>query len=136
MESAADDPRFQEGIRCFNRRAFFEAHEVWEDIWRDDHGASRHFYQGLIQVAVCLHHFRNGNTRGARKLCITGSNYLEPYRPACLGIDLERLLRDLHACCDELLASDEAIPQAKLDLERIPSILASDHAGTNHGAPG
>jgi len=99
MESAADDPRFLDGIRCFNRRAFFEAHEVWEDIWRDDRSDSRHFYQGLIQLAVCLHHFRNGNTRGAKKLCISGSNYLEPYRPAYLGIDLERLLTDLHACC-------------------------------------
>lgn len=124
MEPAADDPRFLEGIECFNRRAFFQAHEVWEDIWREDRGPSRSFYQGLIQVAVCLHHFRNGNTRGAKKLCLTGSGYLDPYRPTYLGIDLDRLLKDLHDCCSELLAREEAIPQAKLDPERIPTIFA------------
>lgn len=123
MATAADDPRFLEGIQCFNRRAFFEAHEVWEDIWRDDRSDSRHFYQGLIQFAICLHHFRNGNTRGAKKLCISGSDYLERYRPAYLGIDLERLLQELHACCSELLASDEPIPQGKLDPQRIPTIV-------------
>ncbi len=73
MKSPARDPRFLEGIRCFNHRAFFEAHEVWEDIWRDEEGPARRFYQGLIQLAVCLHHFGNGNTRGAKKLCLSGS---------------------------------------------------------------
>lgn len=123
MTPAADDPKFLEGIRCFNQRAFFDAHEVWEDLWRDDHGPARHFYQGLIQIAVCLHHFRNGNTRGAKKLCLSGSVYLDPYRPAYLGLDVERLLSDLHACCHELLASGEPTPSVKLDLNLLPTIV-------------
>lgn len=128
MDSAAEDPRFLEGIRCFNHRAFFEAHEVWEDLWRDEQGPARRFYQGLIQLAVCLHHFRNGNTRGAKKLCLSGSDYLEPYRPAYLGLDLERLLADLRTCCCELLASDEPIPSAKLNLDLLPKIVRLDEA--------
>jgi predicted metal-dependent hydrolase len=129
MESAADDPRFLAGITCFNRRAFFEAHEVWEEIWREEQGPARRFYQGLIQLAVCLHHFGNGNTRGARKLCLSGCGYLQPYRPAYLGLDLERLLGDMEACCRELLARDEAIPRAQLDPSLIPT-LVSPHSGS------
>ena len=64
------DPRYLEGIDCFNRGAFFDAHEVWEALWTDTEGPSRRFYQGLIQVAVCLHHFGNGNLRGPGN-CIT-----------------------------------------------------------------
>jgi len=126
MEPAADNPQFLEGIRCFNCRAFFEAHEVWEDLWRDDQGPARRFYQGLIQLAVCLHHFRNGNTRGAKKLCLSGSAYLEPYRPAYLGLDLDRLLKELQVCCGELLSSQEPIPTTKLDLDLLPTIVAID----------
>ena len=125
MTPAAVDPRFLEGIRCFNQQAFFEAHEVWEDLWRDEHGPARHFYQGLIQVAVCLHHFRNGNTRGAKKLCVSSSEYLESYRPEYLGLDLERLLSELQTCCRELLVGDEPAPSAKLDLDRLPKIVTT-----------
>ena len=62
------DPRFVKGVAHFNAGAFFAAHEVWEDLWHDCHDATRSFYQGLIQVAVCLHHFRNRNTRCADTL--------------------------------------------------------------------
>src|SRR6476469_7449491 len=71
MTQAVYDPRYLEGIEHFNRCDFFEAHESWEELWQDYTGPSRKFYQGLIQVAVCLHHFGNGNTRGAKKLYVT-----------------------------------------------------------------
>lgn len=123
MANAADDPRFCEGIACFNRRAFFGAHEVWEEIWREEQGPARHFYQGLIQLAVCLHHFGNGNTRGAKKLFLSGSDYLQAYRPMYLGIDVDGLLSGMEVCCQALLNSAEAIPSARLDPDLIPTIL-------------
>ena len=59
------DPRFYEGIETFNRRSFFEAHQMWESVWMHYRGPSRDFLKGLIQIALGLHHFTNGNTRGA-----------------------------------------------------------------------
>ena len=67
MEAASPqyDPRYLAGIVLFNRGDFFEAHEVWE-IAVDGHaGPEKTFYQGLIQAAVGLCHFCNGNVRGA-----------------------------------------------------------------------
>ena len=85
------DDRYLAGIRYFNECEFFEAHEVWEDLWQEFQGQSRGFYQGLIQVAVCLHHFGNGNIRGAKKLYESSRyKYLEPYRPQHLGLNLAR----------------------------------------------
>src|SRR5690606_19898091 len=81
-ESSEYDPRFLEGIAFFNDCDFFEAHEIWEDLWSDVQGSSRRFYQGLIQVAVCLHHFGNGNLRGAQKLYYSCRGYLEDYAPS------------------------------------------------------
>ena len=124
----ADDPRYLDGIRWFNQRHFFEAHEVWEDLWRDDRGPSRRFFQGLIQVAVCLHHFGHGNTRGARKLFHTSREHLDGYRPRHLGVDVERLLADLERCCAAIVASPEETPRERLQPELIPVLQVEPSA--------
>ena len=116
------DPRYLEGIEHFNRCDFFEAHEIWEELWKDYSGPSRKFYQGLIQVAVCLHHFGNGNIRGAVKLYHSSRGYLQPYGPLHEGIDLDKLLAEMEACCREILASKEQFPKIEIDPERIPEI--------------
>lgn len=116
------DPRFVKGVAHFNAGAFFAAHEVWEDLWLDCHDATRSFYQGLIQVAVCLHHFRNRNTRGARTLCRSATGYLQPYTPVFRQVDVERLLRELHTCCAELLADEGVHPRGTLNPDLIPKI--------------
>ncbi len=116
------DPRYLEGIRFFNECEFFEAHEVWEDLWQEHTGPSRRFYQGLIQVAVCLHHFGNGNTTGAKKLYNSSRGYLEKYLPHHLGLPVDKLLAELQACCAEILASEEKYPDVEIVVDLIPEI--------------
>lgn len=116
------DPRYLEGIKHFNVCDFFEAHEVWEELWTDYRGPDRKFYQGLIQVAVCLHHFGNGNTRGAKKLYLTSLDYLREYRPHHLGLDLEKLFREFESCLKPVMESLEEYPKIEIVPESIPEI--------------
>ncbi|RIK83619.1 MAG: DUF309 domain-containing protein [Planctomycetota bacterium] len=116
------DPLYLQGIEHFNVCDFFEAHEVWEDLWTDYQGPLRKFYQGLIQVAVALHHFGNGNIRGAKKLYHSSRAYLEPYRPRCEGIDLDKLFVEMERCFADILSSTEEYPQIEVDPELIPEI--------------
>jgi len=116
------DPRYVRGIELFNDCDFFEAHEIWEELWADYQGPSRKFYQGLIQVAVALHHFGNGNIGGARKLYDGSRKYLQEYRPLHEGVDLEKLFADFESCFAEILASDEVHPEIEIDPDRIPEI--------------
>jgi Uncharacterized conserved protein len=116
------DHRYLEGIEHFNKCDFFEAHEVWEELWADYSGPSRKFYQGLIQVAVCLHHFGNGNIRGAKKLYFGCRGYLEPYLPKHEGLDLAKLLAQLEICCREILESREEFPKIEIVPDLIPEI--------------
>jgi predicted metal-dependent hydrolase len=125
-DDSAYDPRYLQGIEHFNICDFFEAHEVWEDLWKDYQGPSRKFYQGLIQVAVCLHHFGNGNIRGAKKLYHGSRGYLEEYRPEHLGLDIEKLLRELETCCQEIIASQEEFPRIDIIPDLIPEIHLRD----------
>lgn len=126
MEESSYDPRYLEGVRWFNDGNFFEAHEVWEEIWTECQDPSRPFYQGLIQAAVCLLHFSKRNTRGARKLYHSSRRYLEPFRPRHRGLDLVKLLREMEICCDEIARSEETFPQARLDPRLLPKIQLSN----------
>jgi predicted metal-dependent hydrolase len=123
--SPAYDRRYLGGILFFNARDFFEAHEVWESLWLHGCGPERRFVQGLIQAAVALYHFGNGNVRGAYKLYHSSRKYMEAYGPHYLGLDNADFWRRMERCFAELLAqpdperhlrpSDELIPTITLD---------------------
>lgn len=54
------------GIEHFNAGRYFEAHEIWEEIWLRSSDEAKVFFQMLIQAAVGLLHFERGNYKGAR----------------------------------------------------------------------
>ncbi len=116
------DPRYLRGIELFNDCEFFESHEAWEELWADERGPDREFYQGLIQAAVALHHFVNGNLRGAKKVFYSCCSHLEPYRPHHLGLNLEEFLARLRECFAEVIQGEEPVPGAEIDPDKIPEI--------------
>jgi predicted metal-dependent hydrolase len=83
-----EDPRYLDGIACFNRGDYFDAHEVWEELWNDCPAADRRFYQALIQAAVALYHFERGNPAGTARLFRSGKRYMEPYHTTHRGLDI------------------------------------------------
>ena len=116
------EPRYLAGVVCFNRRDFFEAHEVWESLWLDEFvGDDRRFVQGLIQAAVGLFHFGNGNLTGAVKLYKTARNYMAAYPSPYLGLDHAAFWRDLERCFAALHAAGGA-GGVRLDEALIPTI--------------
>lgn len=122
MESTAYDPLYLKGIEFFNTCEFFESHEAWEELWQEDFGPARKFLQGLIQAAVALHHFGNGNIRGAKKVYFGSCGYLEPYRPKYMGLDLDKFLSEMKTCFAEVIAAGEDYPQIDIVPDTIPEI--------------
>jgi predicted metal-dependent hydrolase len=116
------DPRYLAGVVLFNLGDFFEAHEVWEDLWMDTAGPDRQFYQGLIQSAVGLCHFCNGNLRGAVKLFHSSRDYLKKYPSPHIGLDLERFGQRMQTCFAELLAAENPDRGIELKEELMPEI--------------
>jgi predicted metal-dependent hydrolase len=116
------DSRYLGGILFFNERDFFEAHEVWENLWMHCAGPERRFYQGLIQAAVALFHFGNGNVRGAVKLYHSSRDYLETFHPTYQGLDLGKFWDQMHRCFAELLSQAEPDRTVELHEGLIPSI--------------
>ena len=93
---------FRQGIDEFNRGYFFEAHDLWEELWREMSGPRAQFYQGLIQVAVGFYHLGNRNPRGARSQLARGLAKLEAFRPVYEGIDVEAFSREIRPWLDRL----------------------------------
>lgn len=114
---------YSRGIELFNHGEFFDAHEVLEDVWRESAGPEKKFLQGLIQVAVALHHHSTGNLRGARSLMDRAARNLEPYPDQFYGIELGHL-RIALAAWQEAMAQGEPAPP----LPRVKCI-ESDPAG-------
>lgn len=61
---------------------FFEVHELLEPAWMRAEGSERVALQGLIQVAVGLHHAEGGNREGALSLLAEGLSKLATTEPA------------------------------------------------------
>lgn len=116
------EPLYLQGIEHFNVCDFYESHEVWEELWTDCQGDERKFYQGLIQAAVALHHFGNGNIRGAKKLNLSFRKYLEPYGPHFLGLDIAKFMAEMDRCFADVMATEEEFPKIEIDPETIPEI--------------
>lgn len=110
---------FNKGIEHFNNGEFFEAHEVWEDVWRAvDSPQEKRFVQGLIQVAVALHHHSTGNHVGAQSLLKRATRNLAGY-PADFGrIDLALLLLSLDGWLHALQDGSAVPAQPRVELTR------------------
>ena len=88
----------ERGAALFNRRAYFESHEVWEDLWQVSEERDKDFVGALIQMAAALHlRFERGGGRGARNLIVRALTTFEGFRPAYQGVDVERLYGELEA---------------------------------------
>ena len=86
----------EEGLLLFNRGKFYEAHEVWEDLWRaTGDPVLKTCYQGLIQAAVGMHHLARGNSVGGRSQVGKSMRNLRAGLAAESGLDIEGLIRQL-----------------------------------------
>jgi len=92
-----DDARFDEGVRLFNSEEFFDAHEIWEDIWQEYRGDDRTFLQSLIQIAAGFYHAQCNNPKGARSQLSKGLGKLGEYGPVHQTVDARALHTDVGA---------------------------------------
>src|SRR5579885_1184506 len=115
MGGRGESDRFLDGVRLFNRGRFFEAHEVWEELWRTSTGGMRMLYQGLIQAAAALHHAQRGNRAGALAVWSKAKVKLELCPARFRGLSIARLRIELE---DYLKAERRGTPPR---LKRAPT---------------
>ena len=115
------------GIFFFNSGRYFEAHEAWEDMWREDHGPLRLLWQGLVQAAVGLHHLSRHNVIGGPSQLRKSIEKLDLYAADEAGIDIARLREDLRQVLD-LHKVGEAAAVRIIRLKSKPVVVESESA--------
>jgi predicted metal-dependent hydrolase len=79
-------------IECFNREAYFEAHDVLEELWLKTTDEHRDFYKGLIQTAAVFLKLQQGKPEPAARLALRAASHLEKYPPLCECVRVESVL--------------------------------------------
>lgn len=110
-----------QGIGEFNAGDWFACHETLEDLWVGAPWGVRDLYQGILQVGVALHHWREGNYRGAVLLLQTGVKLLRHVAPVCQTVDVAGLIEESERLRKEL---ERLGPErmAELDRELVPLV--------------
>ena len=121
------------GIEEFNEGKYFEQHETLERVWRAETRPVRDLYRGILQIGVALLQVERSNAPGAIKTFERAFRWLEPFRPACQGVDVERLVRNARAICETVTSlGPERI--AEIDRSAFPDVhLLNDSEGTHTG---
>lgn len=82
------------GLEEFNAGQYFEQHETLELVWRAELRPIRELYRGVLQIGLACYQLERGNTLGAFKMIDRAVRWLQPFRPICQSIDVDRLLED------------------------------------------
>ncbi len=118
-----DKEFLSEAAALFNRKHYFECHELLEDVWREALGDEKQFLQGLIHIAVGLYHAAAANYKGASNQLEKGIRRLTPSLPERDRLDvaglvgpsrkaLEKVRRGLKG--EEILWSENDVPVMRL----------------------
>ena len=89
------DDLYNAGKKEFQNGNYFDAHEIWEDLWSDYYLKDRKFIQGLIQLSVSFVHLKNGNMIGAKNLLKKSKEKFLDYEKEHRSINIEMLRAEM-----------------------------------------
>jgi uncharacterized protein len=124
MDATLEKKLYLDGIHLFNEGEFFEAHEVWEDCWHEAYGTKYEFYQGMIQCAVALEHYRRSNPRGVVSLYDSYRRHFKDVPETFMGLDLKGFLIEMREALRPVLEADPLPAKGEIELDdsRTPKI--------------
>ncbi len=119
-------PAAQAGWRAYAQRAWFAAHEAFEEAWRAAREpVAREVFQGLTQVAVACLHAQRGNLVGARRVGARALRHLAAAPWVWHQADLAGVRRDLALALTDWTQGrkDAACPRLRVGTPAGPPYL-------------
>ncbi len=114
-----EEELFLNGIKAFNKKKFYEAHEYWEEIWTEINVDDSIFFQGLIQLAVGYFHITNNNIKGAKSLFNKSIEKLNKFIPLHRNINVNELIEFANMSIQDL---DEHNTIQKFNWKLVPQL--------------
>jgi len=93
---------FLRGIRLFNRGYYWEAHEQWEELWRDQAGAGKSFMESFVHLAEGYSFAKKGKIEYAQYLFSKVVKKFQDYRQVQCRISITAILNDIEKAVVEI----------------------------------
>ena len=116
-EKEKKEQLFFEGLRAYEEKDFFEAHELWEELWSEYYLSDRTLIQGLIQLAVSFVHLGNGNLNGAKSLLKKSADKFSSFSGVHRGINIDNLNQQI---AEIIIEYEQLITVDEFDWTHIP----------------
>jgi uncharacterized protein len=134
MNSLEREKKFEEGVTHFNAKRFFEAHELWEEIWLVESEPEKTFLQGLIQVTAAFHHRQRGNPEGVELLLAAGIVKLLRFPEDHRGLAIGELRENAKRWARAIGMGDDLGEKALPKLGRVSESAQRRSAATKRSA--
>ncbi|MBI4547273.1 MAG: DUF309 domain-containing protein [Ignavibacteriae bacterium] len=104
---------FLEGVKLFNTGYHWEAHEVWEDVWREQQADARTFVQAFVQTAAAYSFLKIRKISSAKYLFQKALEKFQQFENTDCPLPLKAIMEDIHHTL-ELLAIHPSQGEATL----------------------
>ena len=118
-EEEKKEQLFFDGLQAYEEKDFFEAHELWEELWSEYYLDDKTFIQGLIQLAVSFVHLGNGNLNGAKSLMKKSADKFSSYSGLHRGINIDKLKQQIVIIINEY---EQLLTVEGFDWTHIPDL--------------
>ena len=118
-EEEKKEQLFFDGLQAYEEKDFFEAHELWEELWSEYYLDDKTFIQGLIQLAVSFVHLGNGNLNGAKSLMKKSADKFSSYSGLHRGINIDKLKQQIVIIINEY---EQLLTVQDFDWTHIPDL--------------
>ena len=118
-EKEKKEQLFFDGLQAYEEKDFFEAHELWEELWSEYYLDDKTFIQGLIQLAVSFVHLGNGNLNGAKSLMKKSGDKFSSYSGLHRGINIDKLKQQIVIIINEY---EQLLTVEGFDWTHIPEL--------------
>ena len=118
-EEEKKEQLFFDGLQAYEEKDFFEAHELWEELWSEYYLDDKTFIQGLIQLAVSFVHLGNGNLNGAKSLMKKSGDKFSSYSGLHRGINIDKLKQQIEIIINEY---EQLLTVEGFDWTHIPDL--------------
>ena len=98
---------FHRGLRAFNQRAFYEAHEHFETAWRQTPGEEREFFRAFLHMSGGFFRLTQNRPAAAKKFFAHAHKWFSGFEERHYRFDVAQILNQL----EHLMALiDQQIP--------------------------
>lgn len=120
MHNKLEQDYLLEGIKLFNSKKFYAAHDSWEYLWTEYPLKDALFIQGLIQLSVAYFHITNLNLVGSKNLFNKSIPKLKKFSNSHRNINLEEIIDLAEKSLSKVTDIDKV---NQFDWDLVPKII-------------